>query len=215
MSPTRGYVYIATWSSACVIAIALSLQRPSALTLFGRPYWRWLLQPWKLATFAVAAAGMVLVGPFTGDPTWDRVDGGVQSVLTFATAPWAVGVIYRALKKIGPTRPREVYAAACTWLFSASWVYDAWLLIRDGHYVKEWALNLGASSGLYMMGGVFWSLSHRPGERTSVAFTRVDWPSGASSRQRGVVGAALAIGAVVAILMAPLLWTALETLLRR
>ena len=42
-------------------------------------------------TFVVATAGITLIAPYSGDPTWDYVDSVFMSVLAFATAPWVVG----------------------------------------------------------------------------------------------------------------------------
>jgi hypothetical protein len=48
--------------------------------------------------------------------------------------------------------------ALCLWLFSASWSYDLYLLLRDGSYPVTWLANLFASSLLYLSAGLFWNL---------------------------------------------------------
>ena len=101
--------YIALWSVACLVALGLVVMRPAGFEITGRAYWRYLLQPWKLATFAVAAAGITLIAPWTGDPTWDYFDALMMSVLTFASAPWAVGTLYRALR--GRAKAVNAYVA--------------------------------------------------------------------------------------------------------
>jgi hypothetical protein len=209
-------VYLPAWASACLFAIGLAAQRPAAFTILRRDYWRWLLRPWKLVTFAAALAIMVGIAPYSGDPTWDRVDGGAQSVLTFTTAPWAVGVLYRALRGIGPARqPREIYGAACAWLFSASWFYDGWLLYRDHVYPTGWALNLGASSALYVLGGVLWNVSARQGERVGLAFTDPAWPRVDDGGFRRVAWLALAVMVAAVVLLAPFAWMACDDLRAR
>ncbi len=102
----------------------------------GLPYWRFLARPWKLTTFAVAAAGLIVIAPYTGDPTWDHVDAAFMSILAFGTAPWAVETLYRAVRDRVPRR--QTFVALCVWLFSASWSYDLYLLVRDGHYPVTW-----------------------------------------------------------------------------
>src|SRR5262245_21180901 len=76
--------------------LALALRRPRYL-LACSVYWRWLLRPWRVATFLPALAVIVLIAPYTGDPYWDYVDGAVMATTTFITAPWALGSFYRAL----------------------------------------------------------------------------------------------------------------------
>ena len=94
----------------------LALRVRDRLELFQRPYWHFLLVPWKVGSFAIAASAMVLIAPYTGDPTWDAVDASFMSVLAFTTAPWAVGTIYRWL--FGRSTGGSAYIAACVWLFS-------------------------------------------------------------------------------------------------
>ncbi|MBI4608682.1 MAG: hypothetical protein HY726_06730 [Candidatus Rokubacteria bacterium] len=43
----------------------------------------------RAVTFAVAAMGLSLIAPYTGDPR-DYVDAAFMSVLAFSSAPWAV-----------------------------------------------------------------------------------------------------------------------------
>lgn len=90
--------YMAIWSGACVIALVLFLRDKSAFALSHRDYWRFLFKGWKVTTFLIAAVGMTLVAPYTGDPTWDYFDAAFMSVLTFVTAPWVVGVMYKTLR---------------------------------------------------------------------------------------------------------------------
>ncbi len=72
----------------------------------------------------------------------------------------------------------NAYLALCVWLFSASWVYDTWLLIRDGRFpVTMWWPNLMASSSLYVMAGLFWNLDWRPARGTVFSFMEPDWPT--------------------------------------
>jgi hypothetical protein len=206
-------IYLPLWASACVVAIALAVQKPAAFTLLRRDYWRWLLRPWKVATFGVAFSLMVGIAPYSGDPTWDYVDGGAQSLLTFVTAPWALGTLYRALRRVGDRpRPREVYGAACAWLFSASWLYDGWLLYRDHRYPESWALNLGASSALYLLGGLLWSLGEGPAKRVGLAFTDPAWPGCQDAGFRRVAWLAFGLMAAVIVLLAPFAWMAWKSL---
>jgi hypothetical protein len=172
VSPHAAVVYTAVWLAACAIAAAIAFRHRARLEIFDRRYWRFLLRPWKLCTFAVAAAGMMLVAPYTGDWSWTYVTGGYMSALAFATAPWSLGVLYRFVR--GWTVPAAAFVAACVWLFSASWSYDLYIWLRDGAYPDTWLPNIPASSCLYAAAGLFWSLETRGG-RMVFAFAGRDW----------------------------------------
>ena len=168
--------YVTAWSLACVVAVVLAMRSRGRLSLFSPGYRALLFTPWKVVTFAAAAVGLTLIAPISGDPTWDYFDAAMMSVLTFLTAPWAVAVIYRALR--GRETAREVFIAACVWMFSASWCYDLYILLRDGSYPITWAANIAASSILYACAGMMWSLEWRSGRGVIFAFMAEDWPSG-------------------------------------
>ena len=131
--------------------------------------------PWKVITFVIAATGMTVIAPYTGDPTWDTVDALFMSVLTYLTAPWAVGILYRALRRKAGWG--ETYIAACLWLFSASWSYDLYLVWRDGIYPPTWQANLYLSSILYLLAGMFWNLDWTAGRGLHFAFMQDGWPA--------------------------------------
>jgi hypothetical protein len=172
MSTGAALAYTSLWLLACAIASATAVRLGRRLEILGADYWRFLLRPWKLCTFAVAAAGMMGVAPYTGDWSWTYVTGGYMSALAFATAPWSLGVLYRFVR--GWVAPAAAFVAACVWMFSASWSYDLYIWLRDGVYPDTWLPNIPASSCLYAAAGLFWSLETRGG-RMVFAFTRRDW----------------------------------------
>jgi len=166
--------YLAAWSTVCVIAAGLLVWNRQRVELCSRSYWLYLAKPWKLVTFAMAAAGVTLIAPYIGDPTWDYVDAAFMSTLTFSTAPWVVGTFFRAtLRGFDGFR---TFIAAALWLFSASWSYDVYLLIRDGYYPVTWWANLVASSVLYFAGGLFWNLDWNAARGWTFGFTEEGWP---------------------------------------
>ncbi len=167
--------YLAGWSLACLAALILFLRHPAEFAPGRRAYWHFLAEPWKLATFAAGAGLITLVAPYTGDPTWDHVDGLFMSVFCFSTAPWVTATLYLLLRN--RTGWRETYAAVCAWLFSASWSYDFYLLWRDGEYPFTWLPNLFASSVIYLAAGLFWNLEWQRGRGVIFSFMRPDWPS--------------------------------------
>lgn len=207
MSPDRATIYVGAWAALCLVGVWMYLRDPRAYAISSPSYWRFLGQPWKLATFVAAATGITVIAPYTGDPTWDYVDAGFMSVLTFCTAPWAVGAIYRTVKRSLPWR--QAFVAACLWLFSASWSYDLYLLLRDGRYPLTWAANLFASSMLYLCGGLFWSLDWTAGRGFGFAFMERDWPApGSGADFRRVLWPALLFMLLVGGLILSFLWPA-------
>jgi hypothetical protein len=174
MEPFFKY-YIAGWSAACFVALVLLLRNPAAFAICRRSYWHFLAEPWKLATFVAGAGLITLVAPYTGDPTWDYVDGFFMSVFCFATSAWVVATLFfRARGKVGWT---ETYVAICAWLFSASWSYDIYLVWRNGDYPLTWYSNLFASSVIYLAAGLFWNLEWQRGRGVIFSFMREGWPS--------------------------------------
>jgi hypothetical protein len=195
-------VYIAAWSAACLLALLLCLRRGAAFAISRRAYWHFLAEPWKLAAFVAGAALITLVAPYTGDPTWDRVDGFFMSVFCYTTAPWLVATLYFAAR--GRARRDEVYVAVVAWLFSASWSYDIYLVWRDGDYPLTWSANLFASSVIYLAAGLFWNLEHRPGRGVIFSFMADGWPSRpqqAAPWRIAFYATVFALPAVAAVLM--------------
>jgi len=188
-------VYLACWSVACAVAAVLLVLERRRVVLFQRDYFRLLFQPWKLASFAVAAGGLTLLAPWTGDPTWDHTDALFMAITTFLTAPWALGVIYRR------TNARQIYCAAIVWLFSASWSYDLYIYLRDGVYPATWAANIAASSVLYVSAGLLWSLERR--DRFTLAFLDPNWPRIPPTPFRRIAWLALVIMLLVALSFLP------------
>ena len=91
-------IYTACWIAACVIATCLAFRHRGALELCHRAYWQHISQAWKLLTFLVSASALIVMAPYTGDPTWDYFDAAFRSVFTYTSAPWAVGTLYLALR---------------------------------------------------------------------------------------------------------------------
>jgi len=174
MDPPFKY-YIGAWGLASLIAVGLFLRRPASFAIGRREYWHFLAELWKLATFVAGAMLFTLVAPYTGDPTWDYVDGLFMSVLCFATAPWVVAALYFTVRGQGTWT--EAYVAVCAWLFSASWSYDIYLVWRDGQYPFTWLPNLFASSVIYLSAGLFWNLEWQRGRGVIFSFMRAGWPS--------------------------------------
>jgi len=167
-------LYLVAWMTACAAAILFVAREPAAYALVQRTYRGFLFAPWKVATFLLSGSLVTFIAPYTDDPTWDRFNGFFMSALAYLTAPWVVGVLYRTARGLLPVR--QVFPAVCIWLFSASWSYDLYLLIRDGRYPETWLPNLFASSFLYLLAGLFWNLDWKEGRGVFFAFTEQQWP---------------------------------------
>ena len=107
--------------------------------------------------------------------------GSGMAILTFLTAPWVVGLIYQVL--VGRRPLRYLIVAIALLLFSSSWFYDAYLLLRDGVYTHRWASNLMLSPFIYAAAGMLWNLEakesadFREGPGFRLSFVREDWPT--------------------------------------
>ena len=172
--PLAFKLYTLFWLLACVAAAILMYRQKATLELFQRPYWRMLLVRWKLVTFLLSATPMIIMAPYTGDPTWDYVDAAFMSILAFATAPWVLGTLYLAFR--GSREWQIIYIALCVWMFSVSWSYDGYILLRDGTYPFTWLPNIFASSVLYVCAGLFWSLEWKEKRGVHFSFTETGWP---------------------------------------
>ena len=173
-------IYLASWSLACIIAIFLMFNLRYELDLFQKTYWNGLFQSWKLITFLIATAGLTLIAPYSGDWSWDYVDAIFMSVFTFCSAPWVIGTLFLAFQR--KRNFATAYIAICLWMFSASWSYDLYILIRDGSYPMTWFANIFASSSLYLAAGFFWNLEYIKDRGVVFGFMEPNWPRISSER---------------------------------
>ena len=197
-------IYVIAYAVACAVAAVLIFLERKSLVLLQPEYRKYLASPWKLLTFAIAALSMIIMAPYTGDVTWDYIDAAFMSVLTFLTAPWAVGTLYIAIK--GRAKALHVYIAVCVWMFSVSWAYDVYILLKHGYYPPTWLPNIVLSSILYFAAGLMWNLQRRPGRGVVFGFMEPDWPNPQLDLGfRQVIWFALPIMILVTLLIAPFL----------
>lgn len=180
--------YVVCWVAFCALAAVLAFKDV-------RPDWSreraFLTVPWKLAVFVPAMAFVTFAGRWTDDETWDVVTGFGMSAFTFLTAGWSVGTLYKVTKRERPWS--HAIVAIALLLFSSSWFYDGWLLLRDGEYTRRWLGNLRLSPIIYVCAGLLLNLE--PG---GFGFTRADWPRPSSTR----VSAKMVLTAVPLVLVA-------------
>lgn len=145
----------------------------------------------------MALAAFGLLAPLTGDPTWDAIDATFMSVGCYVTAPWACATVYRAAR--GRSSVLEVVLAVIAWCFVASWSYDLYLVVRDGVFPPTSRENFFASTILYVLGGLFFSLGQHQDRGLVFVFMDERWPAWHGDRwtTRGA-----ATGFVIAIALA-------------
>jgi hypothetical protein len=198
-------IYFICWTASLGAALIMAARLRFRLTLFSPEYGKLLARPWRLTSFFLAFAGIVIIAPYTGDPTWDYADAGLMAGLTFLTAPWALGTLWRGLRRREGTS--SIFIALNLWMLSSAWIYDGYLLWRDGIYPASWLANVPASSCLYAAAGLFWNLSWRPGRGTYFLFTEETWPTEPGPAKFAKLAWAAAIFALVAAgLILPFLW---------
>lgn len=184
--------YVAMWVLFCGLALVVAVRE---VRLVWADELAFLLVPWKLVLFVPAILFVTFAGHFTNDETWDVVTGAGMSLLTFTTSAWAMGTGYRVLTGQRPLSWLVVVLAVA--LFSSSWFYDGYLLLRDGAYTHRWLGNLMLSPIIYVCAGLALNLEVR-GRFLGFAFTRADWPRVVS----GAVSGWLAAAAVPLVLVA-------------
>jgi hypothetical protein len=167
-------IYTLAWMLFCAIALIVFLIDKRSYVLSQREYWISIVKPWKLATFLLAGISMMVMAHYTGDPTWDAYDAGFMSLFTYATAPWAVGSLYRIVIRRLPRR--QLFVVSAVWMFTVSWSYDIYILARDGRYSPMWFSNIFASSLLYFLAGILWNLDWKKGTGIILSFREEKWP---------------------------------------
>ena len=168
--------YLLSWLTLTLVALFILVRDRRSFEILKRPYYRFLFVPWKVVTFIMAGAVMTLAAPYSGDYTWDYLDAGAMSVMTYLTAPWSTGVLYKFIR--GKESFKKAYVAFCTAMFSFSWFYDGYILLRDGFYPHTWFYNIVLSSLLYFSAGLLWSLEPAEKRTFAFAFERDGWPEG-------------------------------------
>lgn len=196
--------YVLAWVAFCLVALVIGV---GTVRLRRADIVAFLRVRWKVALFAPAVVFVTFAGRFTDDETWDVVSGGGMSLLTVTTAWWSVGTAARVLRGQRPVR--ELVVAVAVALFSSSWFYDGYLLLRDGTYTHRWLGNLMLSPVIYACAGLVMNLELRGG-RPALAFTRGDWPRPAAESTKEAWLLALAAVPFVAVaayfLVSPVGW---------
>jgi hypothetical protein len=126
----------------------------STSLLPDRSFFRELLRPWKLFTFAVAMALLLWGAVKFRVSDWDVGITIIMGVLTYLCAPWSVRVLLICVRE----RPRFwwwwMVAALVVALAVVDWVYVAYHTLLGNQMYRWW--NLRLSSATYFLAGTFW-----------------------------------------------------------
>jgi hypothetical protein len=107
-------------------------------------------RPWKLVTFAVGIALLILGSFYYGAPDWDIPTSFIMAILAYLTAPWSLRVILERRWRLWPAM-----------------LFATWFTV-DGSYWLYWhfknpvvlelmrSVNFPASLSLYGMCGIVW-----------------------------------------------------------
>ena len=202
--------YLIVQGITVALALVVGWSHRASLGLCTSGYRAQLLAPWRLVLFAIALVTFALGAPYMGDPTWDAVDATFMSVGCYASAPWVTGVVFRSLGRARARRPgrAETFVAAVAWIAVTSWSYDAYLVARDGLYPVTFRENAIASTILFVLGGLFFSVGGHPVRGVIFVFMDPRWPawSGEPWTPRQALGAALLLLALMAPVVVFMAW---------
>ncbi|MDA3886560.1 MAG: hypothetical protein PF638_13280 [Candidatus Delongbacteria bacterium] len=166
-------LYFITWVILLIISVIIILKNKNEYEFLKNNYWQFLFEKWKFITFFIAVFFISAAAPFSNDHTWDLYDSILISVVTYALAPWSVGVIYLSFKR--KLFDSKLFVALTTLLLPC-WAYDAYIYFRDGIYPITWATNVIISTGIVITAGLFWNLSWTKENGTEFAFRLENWP---------------------------------------
>ena len=193
----KTYLFSALLLCFCCICIGISNRKTTSF--FQKKYWKFLFQKWKIFTFISATLALTIIAPYMNDPTWDYVDMPIMALLTFLTAPWVIGILYRIFKKTASFG--ELLLAILLWMLSVSWSYDLYILWRDGIYPLTWFSNIPASSMLYFLAGLFWNIEWNTKLGLIFSFLKKDWFHAEQAPFKKIAWFLMFLGALVLFLL--------------
>jgi hypothetical protein len=108
------------------------------------------MRPWKLVTFAIGVALLIVGSFYYQAPDWDIPISLIMATLTYLTAPWSLRVIVERRWKLWPVMALATWFTVdgCYWLYWHFKKPAVLELMRDA--------NLIPSLFLYILCGLIW-----------------------------------------------------------
>lgn len=108
------------------------------------------LRPWKLATFSIGLALLIMGSYYTPAPDWDIPVSVIMATFTYLTAPWCMHIFLDRRWRLWPLM------LLATW-FSVDGCYAIYWYWKDPSVLELMReVNWPASLSLYGMCGVIW-----------------------------------------------------------
>ena len=187
-------VYMLCWLLAIILAFNMSIQYK--ISLYSKLYYKYITQKWKVVSFLGGTSLMVLPARYSGDVTWTYTDALIMSILTYITAPWAVGIVYKFIRN--DISFKHLSIALCFALFSFSWVYDIYIYMTLGFYPSTWSSNMALSMPMYILAGMVWNLGYTKTSGIFFGFMKVNWMHN-TCKFKDIYGYAILLSSIILI----------------
>jgi len=119
-----------------------------------KSYWKELIRPWKLVTFAIAMATLIYGALYYRFSDWDVGVTIVMGGLTYLTAPWSVQTIADSIRYRKRYWIYQIIAALFVAFFVIHWSYMIYHGLVGNQTMPLW--NLYASTPIYFLAGITW-----------------------------------------------------------
>lgn len=119
-----------------------------------KAYFRELVRPWKLLTFAIAMSLLFYGALFYEIGDWDVGITVIMGGLTYLLSPWSVNLILTAIRYRPSNWFFHIFIALVIALLVVDWVYFLYHTVIGNPIYR--AANFFASTPLYFMAGTFW-----------------------------------------------------------
>ena len=154
--PNALQIYLAVYSLLSLICIVMIIRNRRSHGFLTREYLRFIFTLPRFIVYIVGTLLLVLPVPYLNYHSWDYPIAVFQPIFAYLTAPWAVAVFYRMIKRAAGLS--EVYIASCMMLFTGSWSVEIYLLFRDGYYMPDWLSNIPVGIVCYVTMGIVWNI---------------------------------------------------------
>lgn len=160
--PYHFKLYILAYSLLMLISIFLIFKNRLKYNLFTKQYWLFIFTPSRVLIYIIGSLALIIPVPLLKLHSWDYPIAVFQPLFSYLTAPWAVGVFYRAIK--GQNKIDEIFIAICMMLFAGSWSVELYLVFRDGFYMPDWLVNIPIGIFCYILVGILWNIEYKNGK---------------------------------------------------